>query len=272
MTVKTFDARDAARLTKTYAAPEIVEQRAKTRAARRGERGLEIGCGPGFLACELARDVGPTGRIVTIDASADMLAAARERAERERLDDRIELALGNAVKLEFPSESFDFVVGVQVYLYVREIDQALAEAARVLRPGGRCVIVDTDWDSCVWLTGDRERHRRIMEARMAHFAHPHLPPRLPGLLKRAGLTLDHASVIPILNLRYDPDSFSGGIIGMSGNLAMREGIPPAEVEGWARDLRSRTEDGDYFFCVNRFLFVATKPSASHPRSAGGIRP
>lgn len=262
MTVKTFDARDAARLAKTYAAPEIVEQRAKTRAAlaaRPGERGLEIGCGPGFLACELAHDVGPTGRIVAIDASADMLAAARERATRERLDDRIELALGNAVKLEFPSASFDFVVGVQVYLYVREIEQALVEAARVLRPGGRCAIVDTDWDSCVWLTADRERHRRIMEARMAQFAHPHLPSRLPGLLRKAGLTLIHASAIPILNLRYDLDSFSVQTIGVNAGLAIREGIPSEDVEAWARDLRSRTEDGDYFFCVNRFLFVATRP-------------
>jgi len=257
-----FDARAVARLERIYAAPEIVEQRARTRAAlgaRAGERGLEIGCGPGFLVCELAQDVGETGRLVAIDSSLDMLAAARARAAREHLEDRIQLARGDATRLEFPADSFDFVVGVQVYLYVAEIEQALAEVARVVRPGGRVVIVDTDWDSCVWLTEDRDRHRRIMEARMAHFAHPHLPPQLPTLLRQTGLRLFHASVIPILELRDGPDSFSGDIIGVTADAAVQHGVRPEEAEAWKADLRGRTGDGEYFFSVNRFLFVATKP-------------
>lgn len=259
-----FDARAAARLERIYAAPEIVEQRARTRAAlgaRPGERGLDIGCGPGFLACELAREVGPTGWITAIDSSPDMLAAARARAAREGLAERIEVAPGEAARLGLATGSFDFVVAVQVYLYVAEIEQALAEAARVLRPGGRLAVVDTDWDSCVWLTGDRDRHRRVMEARMAHFANPHLPPRLPGLLRQAGLRLAHASAIPILELRGGPDTFSGDLIGVTADAAVQHGIPPEEAEAWKADLRGRTGDGEYFFSVNRYLFVALEPDA-----------
>lgn len=259
-----FDAESAARLDRIYAAPEIAEQRARTRTAlgvRRGERGLDIGCGPGFLACELAREVGEAGRIVAIDSSEDMLVAARARATREGLADRIELRLGDAARLEFPAASFDFVVAVQVYLYVPDVEGALAEAARVLRPGGRLAVVDTDWDSCVWLTGDRERHRRVMEARMADFAHPHLPPRLPALLAKVGLDVAPADVIPVLNLRYDPGSFSVGTIDPTKDSAVRQGVSRAETEAWEADLRARTGDGDYFFSVNRFLFVARKPVA-----------
>ena len=65
-------------LERTYSTPDVVEQRARTRlaiAARSRERGLDIGCGPGLLACELARDVGPRGRVVGIDSSADMIAS-----------------------------------------------------------------------------------------------------------------------------------------------------------------------------------------------------
>jgi len=261
MTVR-FDAQAAARLERMYAAPEIVEQRARTRAALRarpGERGLDVGCGPGFLTCELAREVGPTGHVTAIDASPEMLDAARARVAREGLADRVDLGPGDAARLSFPNAAFDFVVGVQVYLYVPTIEEALAEAARVLRPGGRLIVVDTDWDSCVWLTSDRERHRRVMEAHGGRFVHAHLPPRLPGLLRAAGLTPAGVAVIPVLSLRYDPDSFSGGIIGPTRDWAIKQGVPREEAEAWEADLRGRTADGDYFFSVNRYLFVATKP-------------
>ena len=81
-----FGAREVARLEIVYASPSISAQRARTRAvldARPGERGLDVGCGPAFLACELGRDVGPTGRIVGIDESPEMLEAARARIARD---------------------------------------------------------------------------------------------------------------------------------------------------------------------------------------------
>jgi arsenite methyltransferase len=257
-----FGARDAALLDKMYASLEIVEQRARTRAAlgaRPGERGLEVGCGPGFLASEMAREVGPDGRIVAIDTSDDMLATARARLAREGLEARVDLALGDATRLAFPPGSFDFVVGVQVYCYVDEIEAALAEAARVLKPGGRCLIVDTDFDSCVWLSEDRERTRRMVEARTLHFAQPHLPPRLPALLRGAGLTLARAATIPLVSARYDPDSFGVSLIGVTRDIALRHGVERAEVEAWETDLRGRTGEGDWFFSLDRFLFLAVKP-------------
>jgi hypothetical protein len=60
----------AALLERTYSTADVVEQRARIRAKvapKHGEHGLDIGCGPGLLACELARDVGPSGRMVGID-------------------------------------------------------------------------------------------------------------------------------------------------------------------------------------------------------------
>ncbi len=46
---------------------------------------------------------------------------------------------------------------------------------------------------------------------------------------------------------------------MTKDSAVRQGVPSAEAEAWAADLRERTGDGDYFFSLNRFLFVATRP-------------
>ena len=188
-----------------------------------------------------------------------MVEAARARIAREGLGGRVEVQPGDAARLAFPAASFDFVTVAQVYLYVPDIEGALAEAARVLRPGGRLAVLDTDWDSCVWLTDDRARHRRMMEARSAYFAQPHLPPRLPVLLERAGLSLVHAEGIPLLELSGGPDTFSGGLIGSTADLAARHGVPRADAEAWRTDLQARASRGDYFFSLTRFLFVARRP-------------
>jgi len=257
-----FGARDVARLETVYASPAIAAQRARTRAALRarpGERGLDVGCGPAFLACELGREVGPSGRIVGLDESPEMLEAARARVAREGLADRVEVRQGDASRLDFPAASFDLVTATQVYLYVTDVEGALVEAARVLRPGGRVAVVDTDWDSCVWLTTDRERHRRVMEGRLGHFAQPHLPPRLPGLLDRAGLRRVHAEAIPVLELDGGPGTFGGGLIAPTADLAVRHGVPPDQVEAWKADLLARAAGGEYFFSLTRYLFVATRP-------------
>lgn len=259
-----FGAREAARLETVYASPAIAGQRARTRAvlqARPGERGLDIGCGPAFLACELGREVGPGGGIVGLDESPEMLEAARARIDREGLADRVEVRQGDAARLPFPDGRLDFVTAVQVYLYVSDIAGALSEAARVLRPGGRLAVVDTDWDSCVWHTADRDRHRRVMEARGGYFVQPHLPPRLPGLLRGAGLALRHAEAIPLLELTGGSDTFSGGQIASTADLAVRHGLAREEADAWKADLLARAAGGEYFFSLTRHLFVAVRPES-----------
>ena len=251
-----FEGAAIGRLERMYSSPEIVEQRARTRKAlgiRAGERGLDIGCGPGFLLCEMAEQAGTT--LVGIDASADMVAAARRRIDGNKLAARIDVAPGDATQLELPSSSFDFVVAVQVYLYVKDIGRALAEAARVLRPGGRLVVVDTDWDSCVWLTSDPARNRRMLDGWAAQFAQPHLPPLLPKLLSGAGLEVESVESFPVLNLRYDSDGFSAGVIEMLPRI-----VAEHDAQAWAADLRARTGEGEYFFSVNRYLFRARRPA------------
>jgi ubiquinone/menaquinone biosynthesis C-methylase UbiE len=66
----TFDAADIARLDRAYSTPQILDQRRRFRAivaAHPSEIGLDVGCGPGHLACELAKEVAPGGRIFAID-------------------------------------------------------------------------------------------------------------------------------------------------------------------------------------------------------------
>lgn len=257
-----FDAAMVARLEKLYASPQVVAQRVKFReflAARPGEVGLDVGCGVGHLACELAREVSPGGRIIALDNSPDMLRAAQARVDEERLGHCVETHFGDAVSLDLPDESVDFVVGVQVYSYVKEAPRAIGEAARVLRKGGRLAVLETDWGMCIYESKDPALTRRIVDGRAAHFAHPYLPRQLHRLFRAAGLSLARFGVHPIMETHYDPDSFGAGLVGIARDAAVQYGgINAADADAWAADIQSRKDPGEYFFCTNRLIFVATK--------------
>jgi arsenite methyltransferase len=85
------------------------------------------------------------GRVVGIDISEDLINFATEHKSSES----IEYRAGNATALPVDAGQFDVAVSSQVIEYVADADAALREILSVLRPGGRAVIVDTDFDSWV---------------------------------------------------------------------------------------------------------------------------
>ena len=93
--MQNFEAADVVRLDRAYSTPQIVDQRRRFRAAvaaRPGEVGLDVGCGAGHLACELAREVTPGGRIVAIDKSRESVDAPKARVAKEELDNSAQQA------------------------------------------------------------------------------------------------------------------------------------------------------------------------------------
>jgi arsenite methyltransferase len=236
-----FDEETARQLERTYLTPDVVEQRRLTRealAVQAGERVLDIGSGPGLLAAELA-DEGAD--VLGLDPSESMLAMARRRKIP-----RATFEPGDALSLPVADASFDAAVSTQVLEYIEDVPGALREAHRALRPGGRLLVLDTDWDSIVWHTGELDRMRRVLAAWDAHLADPYLPRRLPRLLKETGFTLTQTAVLPILNHPYDPNTYSAGLIPVIAGFV--------DDAAWADELSGLGED--YFFSINRYLFVA----------------
>lgn len=255
-----FNASMGARLEALYASQQIVDQRRRFRnllGVRGGESGVDVGCGLGHLTCELAEDVGPNGRMTGVDASADMLAGAAARVHARRLDHRVDLREGDALALGLPSATADFVVAAQTYSYVPDVAAAIVEAARVLRAGGRLGVLETDWDLCVYGSPDVDLMRRIFDGRW-RFEHAHLPRQLNRLFREAGLTPMHAEAFPLLETTYDAASFGAGMLAIGRNAAVRHGVDRAAADAWVAEVRARGAAGEWFFCLNRFMFVATK--------------
>lgn len=257
-----FNAADVARLDKAYSTPQIVDQRRRFRAAvaaRPGEVGLDVGCGAGHLACELAREIAPGGRIFAIDKGFDSVDASKARVEKEELGDTVVVQIGDATALEFTDETFNFVVAVQVYSFVPNIALAIQEAARVLRKGGRLLVLESDWDMCLWKSKEPLLTRRMISARAeTQFVHAYLPRDMHKLFRAAGVTLVDVQTFSIVETRYDPSSYGASVIGITRDSALKHGVPAPDVGAWEQDLRSRTAEGDWFFCLDRFVFTGTK--------------
>lgn len=108
-----------------------------------GEAVLDVGCGTGTLAMIAKQRVGETGRVFGIDPSVQMIGRARRKAAKRGL--AIDFQVGAIEQLAFPDQSFDAVLSsFMMHLLPDDLKRhGLAEVARVLKPGGRLLVVDT---------------------------------------------------------------------------------------------------------------------------------
>jgi ArsR family transcriptional regulator len=173
----------------------------------------DLGCGTGGTSEALAPFV---RRVVAVDDSPEMLAAARRRLETQVRAGRVELRRGALEALPAADGELDAALLLLVLHHLPDPAAALAEAARVLAPGGRLVVVDM-------LAHDESRFRREMGHQWLGFE----PARLAGWLVEAGLGAVRSVALPPDAAAQGPNLFAARAVRPAAGDA--EAIPDDAV-------------------------------------------
>lgn len=228
-------------------------------AISEGNTLLDVGCGPGVDTVPLAGLCGEKGCVIGIDSDAAMLAEADSAAAASPWAERIEHRQGEATALPLAESSAD-ACRAERLLQVLPPEQAspvVAELLRVTRPGGRIVLVDTDWGSASIDFSDATLERKLMGF-FALQMRPHgmAGRRLPLLCREHGLEALRLDVVPMVQLALADTPFGDWL----PDTALAEGvINQEEAQGWREELAERDARQRFHACVNMVIASGRRP-------------
>jgi ubiquinone/menaquinone biosynthesis C-methylase UbiE len=213
---------------------------------------LDVGAGTGRIAIEMARRVGGSGRVAALDPSAPLGAFAREAAMRSGVGEILDWRMGRAETVPFPDDTFDRVFCRWVLLHVDVAEAAVQEMRRVVRPGGRIMCVEADWETVTVYPGERELTRRILNFSSDRHIEGWSGRRLAPLLRACSLAT--VSVQPIITV---DDASSGPewvtFLHQRAEMAASAGrVSRSEAASWCEAIDQAAVSRRYFFSLTQF--------------------
>lgn len=223
-------------------------------AARPGETAVDVGCGTGAEVRRLAALVGAEGRAVGVEPHAGLRAVAVERSTGSTA----EYVDGDATALPFADGSVDVIRCERVFQHLPDAEAAAREFARVLAPGGRVVVVDSDWGSQVVHPGDPDVQHRLLESSWRRWPNPFAGRLLRGQLTRAGLVVD-----PDIGATAVTPPLEGvlPLLRKGADLTVEEGaVTREEADALLAEVRAAAAAGEAFLAVTMFAVVGRRDS------------
>ncbi len=216
-------------------------------------RVLEVGCGNGAATKLIMQHIGPA-QLVGIDPSSVFIDMARETFAGEP---RVSFALGDAVTTGQAEASFDLVIAHTVYSHLPDPEGALAEARRVLKPGGQLVIFDGDFATITVAMFDGDPLQAAVGAVLRNMMHaPYIMRRLPALVTAAGFSVQ--SVDPHGYVQTTTPDYLLTLLSRGTNAAARVGeIGQEMVDGFAQEARRQVANGTFYGAI-LFLSLAAR--------------
>ncbi|MFJ8623549.1 methyltransferase domain-containing protein [Kitasatospora sp. NPDC093550] len=223
--------------------------------ARPGERALDVGCGTGSETRVLADAVAPGGVATGLEPNPGLRAVAGRRAAEAGSTARF--LDGDALALPLPDAGVDVLWCERVLQHLDDPARAVAEFARVLRPGGRIALLDTDWSTFVLHPADPGIRPALATVARANAATPDAGRRLADWLTAAGLGVDGLGADVLL---HDPRTVSGPIVERLGAQALQRGLIDEEQhERLLAGAEEAAARGAFHLSVTLFAAVAHRP-------------
>ena len=221
-----------------------------------GDHVLDVGCGAGDDLLSLANMVGPSGRVTGIDNSQVMVETAQRRSEHL---DWVKAERGDGNAIPFPDSSFDACRADRVFIHLQEPEMALDEMLRVLRPGGRILIADPEYDSLMLDAQPAEITRAVVRHLTDENRNPFAARHNFRLFRRKNL--QKLEVWPSTAVFHDLEA-ADQILGFrdAASALVKAGIfLETEAEAWKANLETRNREKLFLCAMTGLATVAQKP-------------
>jgi len=223
----------------------------------RGMKCLDVGCGGGHVAILIAGIVGLEGHVIGTDADPEILALAREDAEAAKVNN-VEFQQQDACAYVW-HEEFDVAYARFLLSHLNEPDICLAAIVRACAPGGTIVIEDTDfggsfcYPACAAYDRYKELYQELVQRRGGD---PNIGPKLPAMLRRAGIQGVELNVIQPAHVHGEGKLMAPLTLSRISNALTAEGLATeGEVQQILTELNNAAADCETVMSLPRVFQV-----------------
>ena len=198
-----------------------------------------------------------TDSVVGLDISPHFLLEAKKYVLQEELGKHITLECGAGESLPYPAAAFDGAFAARLLLHANDPDAIVREMVRVVRPGGRIVVMDWDFDSVVVDHPEREVTRRLLHWRSDHHGGDNWSGRqLWRRMVAAGLKC--LSVHPVVTVVHTEADGLTQSLQRAAQVSQDGGaISTDEYDTWVYKLKEHIQDGTFFASIVYFIVKGT---------------
>jgi ubiquinone/menaquinone biosynthesis C-methylase UbiE len=215
-----------------------------------GQTVLDYGCGPGWMAIELARRVGTDGHVYAVDVNDAFLKRAQEHAAEAGVRERMSFHRLTDDRIPVRDADLDRVISKNVFEYVGDLHATLLEIRRALRSGGRLHVIDSDWGMLAVEPLGEQSIAELLAAASLAYKTPLIGRKLYGAMRTAGFRDVQVQILASADTR---GHFAPIVFNMASYARASGQMDPGKIDRLLEKFKASIERGTYLLALPQFL-------------------